>query len=348
MKKNQFGIVGIVLVFIAVLFVYPLDSYISKPGGAYELEPLVQVEGGDIDEEGTFRMMTIAVSKATPFSYMLSKISDTKKILPAEHVRRPGENDKEYNMRQKKLMSSSQFNAITVAFDKVGKPVDISYNGVFVVTVLEGGAADTILETGDLIQAVDGVKLEKAGQFFELIADKKIDDNVKLSVERDEKKLELDVALKEIPNTDGIIGLGVQFEEDRTLKTKPKVDFITSNIGGPSAGLMFTLEIMDQLLDESLTKGYNIAGTGEMLEDGTVGRIGGADFKVIAADRENVEFFFAPDDELPEEVRAANPGVKTNYEEAVEMAKKIGTKMKIVPVKTVDDALQFLEELEAK
>ena len=88
-----------------------------------------------------------------------------------------------------------------------------------------------------------------------------------------------------------------------------EVEFKTSNIGGPSAGLMFTLEIMNQLLDEDLTKGYNIAGTGEMLEDGTVGRIGGADFKVIAASRQDMEIFFAPADDLPDEVRAENPGI---------------------------------------
>ena len=155
--------------------------------------------------------------------------------------------------------------------------------------------------------------------------------------------MKLSVILKEIPGENGRAGLGVRFQEDRTLTTDPKVEFNTSNIGGPSAGLLFTLEIMNQLIDGDIAKGYNIAGTGEMLEDGTVGRIGGADFKVIAASRQGVEIFFAPDDDLPEEVLARNPGLKTNYEEAVEMAEKIGTKMKIVPVKTIDDALEYLD-----
>ena len=167
-------------------------------------------------------------------------------------------------------------------------------------------------------------------------------DEVLLSVERDDKMRDVTIVLKEIPDSEGRAGLGVQFEEDRELMTDPEVEFQTSNIGGPSAGLMFTLEIMNQLLDEDLTKGYNIAGTGEMLEDGTVGRIGGADFKVIAASRKDIEIFFAPADDLPEEVRATNPGILTNYEEAVKMAEKIGTKMKIVPVKTIDDALDYL------
>ena len=348
LKKKRFGLIGVMLVIIAILFIYPLDSYISSPGGAYDLDPLVEVVGGDKDDEGTFSLMTISVAKATPASYVLSKFTDNRKLLPAENVRREGENDKEYNIRQKKLMTGSQFNAITVAFDKAELPVDIQFDGVFVMSVLEKGAADGILELGDKIREVDGVKLKESGEFFTLIGEKKLGDEVAISLERDKKMLDVTLTLKEIPDSDGRAGLGVRFEEDRTLTTNPEIDFKTSNIGGPSAGLMFTLEIMNQLLDEDMTKGYNIAGTGEMLEDGTVGRIGGADFKVIAASREDVEIFFAPDDDLPDEVREVNPGIMTNYEEAVKMAEKIGTKMKIVPVKNVDDALEYLATLDEK
>ncbi len=348
MKKKKISVIGIVLVILAVLLVYPIDTYISQPGGAYNLAPLVEVTGGDQNDSGTFSLMTISVAKATPFSYVVSKFSDKKKILPADKVRGDGEDDKEYNIRQKRMMSDSQFNAITVAFEKVGLPVDIQFKGIFVMMVLAGGAADGILEAGDRIIAIDGVNLEESGQFFTIIGGKKLGDEVSLSVERKEKIIDVNIVLKEIPKSEGRAGLGVQFEEDRDLSTDPKVDFQTSNIGGPSAGLMFTLEIMNQLLDEDLTKGYKIAGTGEMLEDGTVGRIGGADFKVIAADREDVEIFFAPADDLPEEVKAANPGLLTNYEEAVKTAEKIGTKMKIVPVKTIDDALDYLESLKEK
>ena len=101
-------------------------------------------------------------------------------------------------------------------------------------------------------------------------------------------------------------------------------------------------------LPEDLTKGHNIAGTGEMLPDGTVGRIGGIDLKVIAADRKGMEIMFAPDDEIDPAVLEKNPDLTSNYDLAVKTAKKIGTKMKIVPVKTVDDALAYLDKLEPK
>lgn len=111
---------------------------------------------------------------------------------------------------------------------------------------------------------------------------------------------------------------------------------------------MFTLEILNQLLPEDITKGYKIAGTGEMGPDGTVGRIGGIDLKVIAADNKDIEIMFAPDDDINPIVLENNPGLTSNYEEALKSARKIGTNMKIVPVKTIDDALAYLEQLEPK
>lgn len=348
MRMKRISSTVVVLIIVAVLFLYPLDSYISQPGGAYDLAPLVEVEGGDDTDVGTFSLMTISLSKATMASYTLAQFSNKRKILPAENVRRVGESETEYNLRQKKLMSDSQFNAITVAFEKADIPVEVKFNGVFIMNVLEDGASDKILEAGDTIKAIDGVPLTESGEFVTIISKKELGDEVELSLERDEKVLDVSVTLQEIPEGDGRIGLGVGFQEDRTLTTKPEVIMHTSNIGGPSAGLMFTLEIMNRLLEEDLTKGYNIAGTGEMLVDGTVGRIGGADFKVMAAARDGVEIFFAPDDDLPDEVKEMNPGILTNYEEAAQTTKNIGTKMKIIPVKTIDDALEYLESLEPK
>lgn len=345
MKFKNIGWISALAIILGVLFIYPLDAYISQPGGAYELAPLVEVEGGDEDDTGTFSLMTISLAKATPATYLMSKVMSTRKLLPVESVRRPGEDEKEYSVRQQKLMSDSQFNAITVAFDKANIPVDIAFDGVFVVNVLKDGAADGVLEAGDKIRVVNGIPLTESGVFFDQIANKEEGDVIQMTLDRDDKSINVSVKLTEIPDGDGRVGLGVRFQEDRELTTKPKVEMHTAKIGGPSAGLMFTLEIMDQLLDEDMTKGYNIAGTGEMLEDGTIGRIGGADFKVIAAARDGVEIFFAPDDDLPKEVLAKNPHLETNYEEAVKMGEKIGTKMKIVPVKTVDDALAYLEKL---
>ncbi|WJY28992.1 SepM family pheromone-processing serine protease [Sporosarcina trichiuri] len=348
MTFKRIGITALLAVLVTLFMVLPLDGYVSQPGGAYELSPLVHVEDGDEEDTGTFSLMTISVGKATPATYLWSHLSDKMKLLPADKVRRHGEDDREYNIRQLRLMSDSQFNAITVAFEKAGKPVEIDFAGIYVQLVVDGSASDGKLEAGDRITGVDGKRLTEPDQFAAYVTDQRKGDTIEVEGAREGKPFKEEITLKEIPGAKGKVGLGIQYQEDRSLKTIPKVTFNTSDIGGPSAGLMFTLEIINQLDSRDITKGYTIAGTGEMLPGGTVGRIGGIDFKVMAADRDGMEIFFAPDDELPEEVKAANPGIRSNYEEAAETAEKIGTTMKIVPVKTVDDALKYLDGLEPK
>ncbi len=345
---KRIGSVIFAFIIIIAFMVYPMDVYISQPGGAYDLTPLVEVIGGDEDDVGTFSLMTISLSKATAASYVYAQFTDKREILPATSVRRSGEDEKEYNVRQARLMSESQFNAITVAFEKTDMPVKIDYDGVFVMSVLANGAANDLLEAGDKIRFIDDVELKEPGEFVAIISEKKLGDKVKITLERDEEPLDVLITLAEIPESEGRVGLGIGFEENRLLTTDPEVIMHTSKIGGPSAGFMFTLEIMNRLIDTDIAKGYNIAGTGEMLVDGTVGRIGGADFKVIAAAKDGVEIFFAPDYEISEKDLEKNPNLLSNYEEAVKTAEKIGTTMKIVPVKTIDDALDYLDKLEPK
>ncbi len=348
MRMKKIGITFVTLALLAVLFLYPMDSYISQPGGAYDLSPLVEVEGVEEAGTGTFNLMTISLAKATPVTYALSRFSKDRKVLPAKSVRMHGENEAEYQLRQQRLMANSKYNAITVAFQKANIPVTLDLNGVLVMKVLKKGASSNLLEIGDIIHEIDEKPLTYSGEFGTLVAEKSAGDKIRLLVEREEEEKEIEIVLKEIPESDGRVGIGVQFEEDRIVETDPKVTIQTSNIGGPSAGLMFTLEILNHLVDEDLTKGYNIAGTGEMLEDGTVGRIGGADFKVMAAAKDGVDIFFAPDDEIPKEVKEVNPMIQSNYEEAVQTAEAIKTSMKIIPVKTIDDALAYLEKIQPK
>ncbi|PID02696.1 peptidase [Sporosarcina sp. P2] len=348
MNMRKWGIAAVILLVVAFLALYPLDMYNSRPGGAYDLAPLVEVVGGDTDDVGTFSLMTIAIGKATPVTYAWSKISDKMKLLPATQVRRHGESDAEYGVRQKKMMADSKTHAISVAFEKAGLPINRKFTGVFVAGVLPTGASAGKLEVGDIIRSIDQLKLASTEAFMREIGDMHEGQKVHLQVQRGQQLLDVPVELKELPGTDGRVGLGIEFEEQIKLETEPKVDIRTEEIGGPSAGLMFTLELMNRLVDVDLTKGYTIAGTGEMHEDGSVGRIGGIDFKIIAADRQDMEIFFAPDDELPEEVKQKNPQLLSNYEEAKATADKIGTKMKVVPVKTIDDALSYLEKLQEK
>lgn len=346
-KRNPIILLFIVVIVLALGF-YPMDSYISKPGGAYELEPFVEVDGGDQDDEGTLSLLTIALAKATPLTYAFAKITDNQKIYKANEIRQEDEDETEYNVRQLKLMSNSQFNAISVAFNRANKPYTISNNGIFIFNVVDDSAADGILEAGDKILQMDDIGELTEESIRTYLTGKGEGDAIRLKVERDGKQLDKEVSLKTIPGVLETPSIGISYTADKKVETTPVVHINSEDIGGPSAGLMFTLEILNQLLPEDITKGYKIAGTGEMGPDGTVGRIGGIDLKVIAADNKDMEIMFAPDDDIDPTILANNPDLTSNYEEALKSARKIGTKMKIVPVKTIDDALAYLDQLKPK
>lgn len=132
------------------------------------------------------------------------------------------------------------------------------------------------------------------------------------------------------------------------VKSPENVKFKLDGVGGPSAGLMFTLAIYDQVSGQDLKAGRKIAGTGTIEKDGSVGDIGGAYLKVKSAADSGADIFFVPNNPVTKKMKKADPDAKTNYQEAKEAAKKLGTKMKIVPVKTAQEAIDYLKKLNKK
>ena len=349
--KKIISMISMIVIFLLAMFFcfYRVDYYVMKPGSAYDVNQFVKVQDGDFDDKGTFNLMTVSMFQATPLALTIAYFNDYQDILELDSVRHEEESEEEYNVRQLKLMTDSQFNALHVAFQKADLPFTITYNGITVLNVLSGGAADGKIQPGDEIVEIDGQIIHKSEDLTAKLSAKKENEEVQLVLNRDDQLIDVTLTLKEIPGSEPKkIGIGITYSQSKTIKTEPNVNVDAEEIGGPSAGLMFTLEILNQLLDEDLTKGYAVAGTGEMNEDGTVGRIGGIDKKVVAAHEDGMEIFFAPDDEITEAMLSVNPDIKSNYEVAVQTAEKIGTSMKIVPVKTIDDALNYLEQLSEK
>ncbi len=139
-------------------------------------------------------------------------------------------------------------------------------------------------------------------------------------------------------------GIGISLIDRTEVSSNIPITFSTEGIGGPSAGLMFSLAIYTQLADPTLRDGRDIAGTGSISREGEVGEIGGIDKKVVSAAQSGADIFFAPNNELTEEEKKLSPNGKNNYQTALETAKKIKTDMKIVPVKTLQDAIDYLKK----
>lgn len=339
MRKYRSLIVLIIagLLFVASSFYY-LPYYVSKPGMAKELEPIIEVENG-YDEAGNFMLTTIRMGKANIYAYAIAKMSKYQEIYPIESVRSKDESDEEYNVRQLHMMAGSKSNAIEVAYRKANLPIHYQFKGIYVLNIIDNMPADGVLKPGDRIIKIDGNKFKSMEQFIDYINQNKAGDKVSVTYERDEKAKTVTIPIAQFPEDKTRVGIGIGLVDDKEIVVEPPVNIDTEEIGGPSAGLMFTLEIYNQLTKTDYTKGYQIAGTGTISADGTVGRIGGIDQKVVAADKAGAEIFLAPNE---------NGAKDSNYKLAAKTAKDIGSKMKIVPINTFDEAVEYLEKLEAK
>jgi Lon-like protease len=335
-RKQRFGMVLIVIVFITLNYI-KLPYYLNLPGGAYELEPIVEVEGGD-KASGSFMMTTVGVSKSEVniFTYLWAHLAPYHVLIPSEDMRRTGESDKEYVYRQLHLMDSSQNAAITVAYEKANKQITYINNGVYVMKVIKGMDAEHKLLIGDRIFKVEGETLEDSNQFVERIGGLTKGDSVLITIERDEVVMDKEIFLRPFPNEPEKYGVGISLVTDQQLDVEPDIRIDANKVGGPSAGLMFTLEIYNQLTEGDLTKGMKIAGTGTINKDGTVGPIGGISQKIVAADKAGAKYFLAPNE---------NSKPNSNYELAVKTVEEIKSNMKVIPINNFDEALNFLKSL---
>ncbi len=172
--------------------------------------------------------------------------------------------------------------------------------------------------------------MEVADDVIASLADRRPGDSVVLRVDRDGQRVEATVTLEVSPDEPTRAFLGVTLETvDLQIDIPDDVAIETRNVGGPSAGLMFTLGVIDALTADDLTRGHRIAGTGTIRLDGDVGPIGGVRQKVIAAREADVGYVLVPTENLADALDAA------------------GGDIEVVAVDTVDDALGFLAGLPA-
>lgn len=332
-KTVLYFMVMAVIVYVVVYM--PTPYMVNQPGSAEVIKPMIHVEGGDPEEKGSFMMTTVSVTYANLAMLVTSQFN-----RQAEIVRKtPEQGGKEYETQQVYYMSDSQSSAMAAAYQKAKVPFSIVPEYIFVVSLSKTTQPKGDFAPGDIIRKINGQAITRFEQLSGLLKSKDAGDQLSVELEREGKvfteKVEL-INLKDPTTGESKAGFGLNIGELRKVKStdpKKQVEFAKTQVGGPSAGLMFTLEIYNQLTPGDLSKGYPIAGTGTMSSDGKVGPIGGVQFKIVAADRVKAEIFFVPEN---------------NYKDAKKKADEIGTSMKLVPVKTVDDALDYLNQLTPK
>ncbi|WP_157065150.1 SepM family pheromone-processing serine protease [Amphibacillus sediminis] len=335
-NKKKLIIYSISVFILAIFLLLPLPYYIYKPGTADSLHSVVEVEGG-FQSEGDLHLVTVRGGRATPLQFLLANFLPYQEVHRLADVFPEGYDRDMYLQAQLQLMESSQQAAMVVAYQAAGEPIEVHYEGVYVVSIIEGMPAESVLQIADKILEVNGEPVRDADHLIELVNSYEVGDVVRFLVSREEDQFVAEIELAPFPHQPDQYGIGIQLVTNREVNVERSVTFSSGKIGGPSAGLVLSLEMYNQLTEEDITHGLSIAGTGEIDYNGNVLRIGGVDKKVIAADRAKCDIFFVPNEHGAED---------SNYVLAMETAERIGTDMEIIPIDTFEDALDYLAALD--
>lgn len=316
-------------------FFFPLPFYLEVPGNIFPLSDMIEVNNQYEKKSGEFYITTVGVKQATPLT-ILQSFLPYQDLISESKLLGEFEDFEKYNTIQKYYMNHSINNAVKVAFDEAEKDYRINYKGVYVLQIIEESKFYDQLKIGDIVESVDDYVFESSSEFMKYIASKDKGEKIELSVNRLNEKLIFQEELIELES--GESGIGIALTDNSEIETDPEVKIHSADIGGPSAGLMFAIDVYTQLMNNDLSKGYKIAGTGTISSEGEIGRIGGIEKKVVAADREQADYFFAPDDKVGER--------ESNYDLAVKTAENIKSDLLVVPIKTFQEAIEFLNALE--
>jgi PDZ domain-containing protein len=243
---------------------------------------------------------------------------------------------------QRFYMETSQNMAKLNALKQADKPYQFEYLGVYVMDVTTKSTFKDKLSIADTVTKIDNKRFDSTKALIKYLQTKQLGSRVEVGYEHSGKSRQTSGKMIKLAN--GKYGIGITLIDHTEIKSNPEIKIDAGNIGGPSAGLMFTLETYQLLSGKNLRGNLKIAGTGTMADDGEVGRIGGIDKKIATAVKNKVDVFFAPDDTITSEMKQADPKIVSNYQEALRAKKKLKTKLKIIPVKTLQDAVDYLEQ----
>ena len=336
--KHRKKVTVIAALLFFTLFI-PTPYLLYQPGTIENLSSKVTVESGQKKERGSLNLTTVFTSDASNIYYLAYGLIDQDTVIKKKRDVTGNLSNSEYNLLLKHMMESSKVNAIAAAFNAAGEKVETDYKGIFITNVLATSKAKGIIHVGDLIYAVDGHVVHTADEFINYMKEKQAGDKVDISFSSNGVKKEKKIEVIRLKTSNNKVGLGIMPEDELAVNVARSVTINTEDIGGPSAGLMLSLEIYDQLKDDDLTKGFKVAGTGTIDIHGNVGQIGGIRQKIVAAHNAGVNIFFCPKD--------INNG-DMNEKDIKDEANKRGYNIKIVPVRTMSEAIAYLKRLPQK
>jgi Lon-like protease len=305
----------LVVLLSAIAALLPVPYVTLSPGpttntlGSVDGTDLIRISGHKTyPDSGHLNLTTVSVLGG-PAQHMdlvtalRGWLDDSIAVIPQEQVYPKGQSARQAEQESNDQMRDSQESATTAALRSLGFVVPTH---AAVATVPAGSPARGKLRSGDVIVQVDGQAVDGGVALRKVITGHDPGDTVTFAIERDGKPVETAVTTVQAAKGGPTI-VGITTRD--TAKYPFTVRIGLKDVGGPSAGLMFALGIVDKLTPGSLTGGAFVAGTGEIDDDGKVGPIGGITQKMIAAKRAGATVFLSPSGDCAEAITTVPTGL---------------------------------------
>lgn len=331
---------GFALLGVSAVALIPAPYVIEQPGPVFntlstvtvkdEDVPLIEIDGArTYPTDGTLDMLTVTIrGNRTDLPNWIEVVSGwfspSMAVLPVDEVYPEGVTVEQSNNQSRVDMENSQKEAVAAALTSLGYTFPSTLT---VAETLEGGPADGKLLSGDVVLTVNGEEFSDVSGLRDAIADNGTSTEAEIGIERDgvATTIELTPVLSESDEPVPIVGIVVSSDYQFPFDVKIQLE----NVGGPSAGMMFALGIIDKLTPGKLNGGEDVAGTGTITASGEVGPIGGIRQKMYGAVDAGAEWFLAPADNC-DEVTGHIPAGLT-----------------VFSISTLDEALAALDAIES-
>jgi len=316
-----------VLLLLVVLFqVYLATSFVvMQPGTAIDLAQVVHTPQGTLPRQGAFLLTAVSSQRANLLTALLALARPDMDLLPTRHELPQGMDLEGYLELMARMMEESKMVAQAVALRQAGYQVQV-HSLVRVEQVLPKSPAQGILQPGDAIMAIDGHRITTIDELKAHLRQRSAGDEVALLLLREDELEEVLVPTVGESRDSDLPALQIVVGPHHKYDLPMEIAINVGNIKGSSAGLMFALEILDQLMAGKLSDGRRIAGTGSLTLEGNVEAVGGIRQKVIAAAQAGADYFLVP---------------LVNEAEARSVAKD----MQVVAVRHIEDAIGFLQKI---
>jgi PDZ domain-containing protein len=324
----------LVAVALVVLYLIPSNTfYVFSPDRAHPLAPLVKVSGARVQtQSGGVYFVDVRFRKARLLEDLLGRpLAHGATLVRISNVLATGVSEKRQRQIDLTQMEQSQKIAAAVALNRLGYHVRIRLPNVVVHDVVPSAPARRVLRSGDQLLAVDGKRVNSLGRLHQLITSHRPGDSLRIRYRRSGRVVTATIRTVADPTDKrhAVIGILVDEAGGSIGKLPVRVRIDTRGVGGPSAGLAFALDLMEEL-GRNVDRGYKVAATGELALDGSVLPIGAVKQKTIGAREAGVDVFLVPAGDNAREARRYAGGLR------------------IIPVRSFPQALRALATLPEK